>query len=130
MHFSIKSHTFTIPKTLITQEGLLMKKSVVIRMLLVAIFTITSLSAYGSIYYRYAVEYSTDVYEKPSKKSKVIGRIKKGNNKIQTDHEIIPEYAPTGHEWMKIPFHGGFGYVDGKGNRYRDAGRGKVVKEK
>lgn len=90
-----------------------MKKSLVIRMLLVAIFTITSLSAYGSIYYRYDVEYTTDVYEQPSKKSKVIGRIKKGNNRIQTDYEIIPEYAPTGHEWMKIPFNGGFGYVDG-----------------
>ena len=113
MHFSIKSHTFTIPKTLITQEGLLMKKSVVVRMLLVAIFTLASLSAYGSIYYRYDVEYSTDVYEQPSKKSNVIGRIKKGNNRIQTDYEIIPEYAPTGHEWMKIPFNGGFGYVDG-----------------
>lgn len=90
-----------------------MKKSLVIRMLLVAIFTITSLSAYGSIYYRYDVEYTTDVYEQPSKKSKVIGRIKKGNNRIQTDYEIVPEYAPTGHEWMKIPFNGGFGYVDG-----------------
>lgn len=90
-----------------------MKKSLVIRMLLVAIFAITSLSAYGSIYYRYDVEYTTDVYEQPSKKSKVIGRIKKGNNRIQTDYEIVPEYAPTGHEWMKIPFNGGFGYVDG-----------------
>lgn len=90
-----------------------MKKNLVIRMLLVAIFTITSLSVYGSIYYRYDVEYTTDVYEQPSKKSKVIGRIKKGNNRIQTDYEIVPEYAPTGHEWMKIPFNGGFGYVDG-----------------
>lgn len=90
-----------------------MKKNLVIRLLLVAIFTIVSLSAYGSIYYRYNVEYSTDVYEKPSGKSKVIGRIKKGNNKIQTDYEIIPEYAPTGHEWMKIPFNGGVGYVEG-----------------
>ena len=90
-----------------------MKKSVIIRVLLVAIFTLASLSAYGSIYYRYDVEYTTDVYEQPSKKSKVIGRIKKGNNRIQTDYEIIPEYAPTGHEWMKIPFNGGFGYVDG-----------------
>ena len=112
MHFSIKCHTFTNPK-LITQEDLLMKKSVIIRMLLVAIFTLASLSAYGSIYYRYDVEYTTDVYEQPSKKSKVIGRIKKGNNRLQTEYEIIPEYAPTGHEWMKIPFNGGFGYVDG-----------------
>lgn len=90
-----------------------MKKNLVIRLLLVAIFTIVSLSAYGSIYYRYNVEYSTDVYEKPSGKSKVIGRIKKGNNKIQTEYEIMPEYAPTGHEWMKIPFNGGVGYVEG-----------------
>ena len=103
---------------------------IIICLLLVAIFTLASLSAYGSIYYRYDVEYTTDVYEQPSKKSKVIGRIKKGNNRLQTEYEIIPEYAPTGHEWMKIPFNGGFGYVDGKGNRYRDAGRGKVVKEK
>ena len=67
-----------------------MKKSLVIRMLLVAIFTITSLSAYGSIYYRYDVEYTTDVYEQPSKKSKVIGRIKKATTEFRPTTKSYP----------------------------------------
>lgn len=89
-----------------------MRKSLVFRVLLVVIFTITSLSAYGKIRHRYDVNYNTEVYEQPSKNSKVIGRITKGNDKIRTEYEIEPQYTTTG-DWMKIPFDGGEGYVEG-----------------